>query len=288
MMAIPEDLIVNMTPTGMVPTKAMTPHVPLSVDEIVAEVRRCCEIGITMVHLHARDAEGNPTHRKDVYAAIVGGIREFAPELVVCVSLSGRNVQEFEKRADPLGLQGDLKPDMGSLTLSSLNFSGQASVNAPDTVKALALEMQKRGIVPELEVFDLGMANYANYLVEKALLHPPYYANLFLGNVAGAQLDLAQAGLLVRALPRDTVWSMAGIGGAQLGSNTLGIAMGGGVRVGLEDAIHMDAGRTVLATNVAMVERVKRIASEFGRRVMSPAELRKRLCLAPGRGWYGR
>jgi len=87
-----DNLILNFTPTGMIPTKKMTPYVPVSVSEIVDDVLAATEIGITMVHLHARDAKtGVPTYDKNVYAKIVGGIRKFAPELVICVSLSGRD-----------------------------------------------------------------------------------------------------------------------------------------------------------------------------------------------------
>lgn len=280
----PVDLILNLTPTGMIPTKAMTPHVPVSVSEIVEEVHRCAEIGITMVHLHARDDQERPTHKADVYGRIVEGIRRHTPELVLCVSLSGRTVQELALRAEPLGLEGPLKPDMGSLTLSSMNFPGQASLNPPDVVRGLAEEMLRRRIVPELEIFDLGMANYAKYLLSKGLLEPPLYANIFLGNIAGAQLDLAHAGLMLRDLPAGTLWSMAGLGDAQLPANLLGIAMGGGVRVGLEDAIHMDASRRSLATNAALVERIHALAAKAGRRVMSPGELRRRLSMNPGMG----
>src|SRR4029077_17391122 len=142
--------ILNLTPTGMVPTKAMTPHVPISAGEIIEDVLCCAEIGITMVHLHARDQDGLPTYKAEVYGRLIEGIRRYAPQLVICVSLSGRNVQDFAKRAEPLGLQGLQKPDMGSLTLSSLNFTGQASVNEPETIKMLAHDMLKRGIVPRL------------------------------------------------------------------------------------------------------------------------------------------
>lgn len=263
----------------MVPTKAMTPHVPISVEEIVEDVRRCYEIGITMVHLHARDKDGNPTHEKEVYGELIKGIRAFAPDLVICVSLSGRTTPEFEKRADPLKLEGELKPDMGSLTLSSLNFTSQASLNSPDVVKLLAQEMRDRGIRPELEIFDLGMVNYVHHLIEKKLLRAPYYANLFLGNIATAQLDLAHAGLLIRDLPEYTTWSIAGIGDVQLSANMLAVAMGGGVRVGLEDSIYLDRDRTVLATNVGMVERIHKIAKAFGRKVMRPIDLRGHLFL---------
>lgn len=287
------DLVINLTPTGMVPTKEMTPAVPLSVEEIIHDVQICHQKhGITMLHLHARDEHGSPTHRADVYAKLIAGIRTFAPDLVICVSLSGRNVPEIEKRAEPiLKLMGDLKPDMGSLTLSSLNFSKQASVNAPETVQTLAKMMLDRGIVPELEIFDLGMSNYARYLMSKGLLKPPYYANLFLGNIAGAQLDLAHAGLMLRDLPfpgADTVWSFGGIGDAQLGANLLAIAMDGGVRIGLEDNIYIDRDRKALATNEAFVGRIHRLAHEAGRKVMSPRSLRSILCLEQGDGKYGR
>jgi len=102
----------------------MTPYVPLSVNEIIEEVHAAWEVGITMVHLHARDGlTGEPTYKKEVYAEIIKGIRIYAPELIICVSLSGRNFTELEKRAEPLELAGSLKPDMGSLTLSSVNFN---------------------------------------------------------------------------------------------------------------------------------------------------------------------
>jgi 3-keto-5-aminohexanoate cleavage enzyme len=126
------DLIVNFTPTGMIPTREMTPHVPISVAEIVEDVHRAYEVGITMAHLHARDgATGKPAYTAEIYGNLISGIRKFAPDLVLAVSLSGRDVPEFEKRAAPLELEGKLKPDMGSLTLSSLNFNRDASINSP-------------------------------------------------------------------------------------------------------------------------------------------------------------
>ena len=97
------DVIVNFTPTGMIPRKEMTPYVPISINKIVEDVHAAWEIGITMVHLHARDERtGEPTYRAQVYRDIIEGIRKFSKDLVVCVSLSGRTFQEFEKRAEPL------------------------------------------------------------------------------------------------------------------------------------------------------------------------------------------
>ena len=283
------DLIVNFAPTGMIPSKDMTPHVPVSVPEIVEDVHQAVEIGITIVHIHARDeSTGDPTYRAEVYAEIIAGIRRFASDLVVSVSLSGRTFREFEKRAEPLQLEGDLKPDMGSLTLSSVNFNREARVNSPDMIQDLARARKERGVLPELEAFDAGMINYARYLERKGLIEPPHYFNLLLGNIACAQADLLHAGVMIRDLPQDSLWSLAGIGDAQLAMNSVAIAAGGGVRVGLEDNIWYDPTRTRLARNADLLRRIHRLAESNERRVMHPAELRQLLGLEGGNGRYGR
>lgn len=282
-------LIINFAPTGMIPTKQMTPHVPVAPSEIVENVHEACELGITMVHLHGRDPRsGEPTFKAEIYAEIIGEIRKFAPDLIICVSLSGRDFSEFEKRAEPLQLDGDLKPDMGSLTLSSVNFNKQASVNEPSMIQALALRMKERGISPEFEAFDVGMINYASYLAKKSLISPPYYFNLLLGNIACAQADLLHAGIMIKDLPPRSFWSLAGIGNSQLPMNSVAIAIGGGVRVGLEDNIYFDSGRTRLASNRDLLERIHRIAADNERPVMKPRELRRLLDLNEGCGKYGR
>lgn len=223
-MDLTHKLILNFTPTGMIPTKAMTPHVPVSVSEIVEQVHAACEIGITLAHLHARDEQtGAPTYRKSVYRDIIEGIRKHCPELVICLSLSGRDFNEFDKRSEAI----ELRPDMGSLTLSSLNFPRQASVNAPDMIQALAQKMTDFGVHPELEVFDLGMIHYAHYLIKKEIIGPPYYVNIILGNLAGMQTDLTEVGLAVKQLPADSWWALGGIGRQQLQANAIAIGRRG-------------------------------------------------------------
>jgi uncharacterized protein (DUF849 family) len=276
------DLIVNLSPTGMIPTKEMNPDVPISPAEIAADVLGCAQHGITIAHLHARDEQGKPTWKKEVYAEIIGRIRAVRTDLVLCVSLSGRDWSELEKRSDVLSLEGDLKPDIASLTLSSLNFSTQASVNSPDMVKALAQEMARRGIVPELEVFDLGMANYAKYMITKGLIDPICTVNVFLGGIAGAQLDLVHAGAILHSLPPTATVSIGGLGDAQFPANLLGISVAHGVRVGLEDALYMDPERTHRATNPLMVRRILSVAQKAGRPVMKPAAFRASLGMREG------
>ncbi len=284
-----KEVIINFTPTGMIPTSEMNPHVPITTSEIVEQVHEAYEIGITMVHLHAREEEsGRPCWQADVYGKIIEGIRDFSQDLIICVSLSGRNYSEFEKRTDVLLLDGELKPDMGSLTLSSVNFNRIASINTPDMIQNLAAAMKAKGILAELEAFDSGMINYAKYLQSKNLLEPPHYFNLLLGNIACAQATLLHAGIMVNDLPEHSVWSMAGIGDTQVAVNTMAIAAGGGVRVGLEDNIWWDGSRTRLVRNAELVSRIHRISKDIGRDIMSPPAARELLNLQPGNGSYGR
>ena len=275
-----EGVIVNLCPTGMVPDRSMTPHVPLTPTEIVNDVLGCIDRGANLVHLHARDEAGRPHFSREIYAPQIAGIREAHPDVTICVSLSGRNFGEFAQRSDPLHLDGDLRPDMGSLTLSSLNFSGQASVNSPEMVRKLAEAMLERDIKPELEVFDAGMVNYAHYLIGKGVLQPPFYFNILLGNLAGAQAAPAQLAAILAELPDDSIWCLAGIGRQQLTANTLGLLFGDGVRVGLEDNIWYDDARTRLATNADLVERVTRAAALLERPIATPVEVRARLGIA--------
>lgn len=269
--------ILNFTPNGMVPTRRMTPHVPLTPEEIVGQVLECAKLGANMIHLHARDAEGRPTYEKEIYARIIGGIREHREDLVLCVSTSGRFHNEFWQRSQALELEGDLKPDYASLTLSSLNFPRQASINEPEMVRDLAAKMLERGIRPELECFDLGMVNVAHYLIERELVKPPFYFNLIVGNLAGAQANPLALGAMIRELPAGAIWSVGGIGDAQLTATTMALAAGGGVRIGLEDNIWMDAARTELATNAGLVKRAVEIARLLGITPASTEAVRRRL-----------
>jgi len=272
--------ILNFTPTGMIPTKETTRYVPVTPDEIINEVLTVVDLGVTMVHLHARDPEtGKPTYKKEIYAEIIRGIRKKEKDLILCVSTSGRTFNEFDRRSECLDLEGELKPDFGSLTLSSLNFNNQASINSPLMIQDLARKMMEKGIKAELEAFDLGMINYSKYLIQKGVLHPPYYFNLILGNIACAQADMLHLGLMVQELPEGSIWSVGGVGNCQLKMNAMAIVAGGGVRIGLEDNIWYDAGRTRLATNRDLIERIVSIAKAMGREPYSMKEARDLLKL---------
>lgn len=270
-------LIINLAPTGIIPSKALTPHAPITPDEIINDVQSCIPLGVSMVHLHARENDGTPSFKKDIHSRIIYGLREKYPDLVIVVSTSGRVFNEFEKRSSVLELKGDYKPDMASLTLSSLNFNNTASVNHPNMIKQLAEKMLDNGIKPELEIFDTGMLNFANYLIKKELIKPPYYFNIFLGNIASAQAKLTHLGLIISELPSNSFYALAGIGNSQKSMNAIGTVIANGVRVGLEDNIWLDEKRTQKARNYDLVNRVTQYANILNRTIASPTEVRQML-----------
>jgi uncharacterized protein (DUF849 family) len=277
-------VIVNFCPTGMIPTKALTPHVPLSPAEVVEDACRALELGVAIVHLHARERDGTPTYRAELYETMIVGIRSHFPEAIVCVSCSGRNFPEFERRSEVLDLPTWARPDLASLTLTSLDFPTGTSQNSPEMVVRLATKMAERGIKPELECFDFGMISAANLLIGKGVLQPPFYFNLLLGSRYSVPATARHlAGMLVD-LPEGSLWSAAGIGLYQLPMNTLALAMGGHCRVGLEDNVYYDFERTELATNLGLVARLKQLSETFGRPFATPAEARSLLGLGPALG----
>lgn len=263
-----EKIIINFCPTGMVPTKEITPHVPTSPQEIIEQVHEAYELGITIVHLHARDENGVPTWKKNIYRDIFEGVRKHCPTLIVCGSTSGRTFPEFEKRSELI----ELHPDMCSLTLSSLNFIKQASVNAPDMIHKLADKMNQYGVNPELECFDLGMINFGKYLIDKKIFKGPYYWNLLFGNISGFQANFTQIAAALREIPEDHYIGLAGLSKYQLQVNAAAIAMGYGVRAGIEDNVWWDEKRTRLCKNIDIIKRIHELIDIHGKEFFDPKE----------------
>lgn len=274
------ELIVNFCPTGMIPTKAMTPHIPISPEEVIEDSCHALERGAAIVHLHAREQDGTPSYRGEIYETMIRGIRGHFEDAIICVSCSGRNFPEFERRSEVLELTGLAKPDLASLTLTSLDFPTGTSQNSPEMVIALAEKMVDRGIKPELECFDFGMINAAKMLIGKGMLgRGPWYFNLLLGSRYSVPATARHLSNMVEDLPPGSVWSAAGIGLFQLPMNTLALAMGGHCRVGLEDNIHLGFDRSELATNGGLMDRLALLADTFGRPLASPARARAMLGL---------
>lgn len=271
-----EPMIINVCLTGAVPTKEDTPYVPVTPEEIAADAIACARAGASMVHVHVRDEEGKPTHRRDLYERAIGPIRDAVPELIVCATTSGRAGPDVESRMIGLDLEPPLRPDMGSLTLGSFNFPSSVSWNPPDVIEALLRRMQDNGIKPELEAFELGMVNTAHVFMDRGLIEPPGYFNILLGSRGAGPAFVGYLADIVERLPDGAEWAAAGIGAFQRRMVMAAAAMGGSVRTGLEDAPRIDGKPT---SNVAAVEHAKSVAALCGREIATPVGARNRLGL---------
>jgi len=264
-------LIIQLAPTGMIPTKQTNPHVPITPDEIARDTCEAYRLGASMVHVHARDEQGVPTYRKEVFAEIFSKIHERCPDIIICATTSGRFHTDMELRSQVL----DLRPEMATLSVAMVNFFDHPSINTPETVEYLARRMNDLGIKPELEIFEAGSINTARYLLKKGILKHPLHFNLLLGSLGSIPADIRDLVYLVGSIPSGNTWSGAGIGRFQTQINAAAILMGGHVRTGIEDTLYMDDAQTAFATNKALVERIVRIAGEFNREIATPDEARR-------------
>jgi uncharacterized protein (DUF849 family) len=262
--------IINFTPTGTQTTRSNS-FAPLTPNEIIDSVYEANEIGISIVHLHARDEVTlENTYKKEVYQRIIEGIKIYCPELLICVSLTGRNFPELEKRSEVL----QLYPDMGSLTMSSLNFPSGTSINQPEMILSLINEMDKYGVQPEIECFDTGMLNYTNYIISKNILQPPYHINIILGNMYNGQCDLGTLSTIKNNLPSNSFTCLGGIGSQQLKSTTYGLLDFDGIRIGLEDNLYYKGKEKT--TNMELLKRAHRIMNELDMKHYTSKELREK------------
>ena len=267
-------LIITVAPTGSVPTKEMSPHLPVTPEEIAETACRCREAGASVIHLHARDAEGRPTLDPQVFARIHQLVTE-KTDLVVQISTGGRAGMDPEARAAAVRF---LRPEMASLTTGSVNFPDRVYANPFSVIEHLATAMREAGTKPEMEIFEPGMIANALALADQGLVVPPLHFDFVLGSRGGLPATPKNLLFLCESIPPDSTWTVAGIGRWQLPMAVMSIVMGGHVRVGLEDNLYYRKG--VLASNEQLVARVAKLAEEVGRSVAAPQEAREILGLA--------
>lgn len=272
-------LLINVCLTGMIPTKKMTKYVPISPEEIAEQAIQVYDEGARIVHLHAREKNGKPTWKAEVYEKIIILIKRERPKMICCVSTSGRDWPDLEKRSETLLIKGVGKPDMASLTLGSLNFPTGPSINSIEMISNLARIMEDNNIIPELEVFDPGMINLAKVLEAKGFFKGKKYFNLLFGSLNSISASINDIDYLVSKLPEGSLWAGGGIGQFQLPVNLASIIMGGNVRVGLEDNIFYDYNKEILSTNVDLVKRITRLSKEIYRPIASPEQAWKMIGL---------
>jgi 3-keto-5-aminohexanoate cleavage enzyme len=272
-------LIINVALTGIVPTKKENPWLPTTPEEIATDAKKVYDLGASIVHIHARDENGLPSCKKEIYREIIERVREKCDSVLITVSTSGRRSRDLKERMEVLELEGAYKPDMASITLGSLNFMEDYAINAPQAILSLLDAMDSCNIRPEIEIFDTGMANFAKYLHKKGHLKGALYSNLILGSLGTMPATPRNLCHLIDELPVNLVWGVTGVGRFAFGMQSLSIAMGGHVRVGLEDSIYMDEEKMEPATNEKLVLRAVKVAEAVGRDTATPGEVRTLLGL---------
>jgi 3-keto-5-aminohexanoate cleavage enzyme len=266
--------IITAAITGSLPTKKMTQHVPITPEEIAVDAKACYEAGASIVHIHARDKEENSTHNLEIFSEVYERIKEACPEIIIQISTGGRAGLGYESRSRALAL----KPETASLTTGSINFPNAIYENSPDLILSLAKDMEKYNILPECEIFDASMIQPAIDLYDSGVLTGKPYFNFVMGLKNCQPASFSQLNLLLNSIPLGSQWNISGVGKTQIWTTYMGVALGGHVRVGLEDNIFYTRGK--LATNSQLVQRARRIIKEYGREVATPNEAREIIGIA--------
>lgn len=271
-----EKLIITAAITGSRITREMTPHIPITPAEIVQSAIECWQAGASIVHIHVRDPRtGLGTQSLEIFKQVVEPLLE-KTDLILCLTTSGipgRNLPT-EERLAPL----ELKPELASFDAGSINLGNSVFINSPEFLESAATEMQKLGVKPELEIFDLGMIVTCLRMMDSKMLAEPLHFQFVLGTPWGAPATPESLLYLLGHLPPNSTWSVIGVGKGHLPMSMMALIMGGHIRVGMEDNIYYSRG--VLAEkNAQFVERIVRIAGEYGREIARPDEARRILSL---------
>lgn len=269
-------LIITAALTGSRITRDASPFIPITPEELVQSAVECWNAGAAAVHIHVRDpGTGLGTQDVEIFRRVVEPLRE-RTDLILCLTTSGipgRNLPT-EERLEPLSL----RPELASFDAGSINLGGAVFANPPEFLEAAALRMKTLGVKPELEIFDSGMIVTCLRMREQGKLEDPLYFQFVLGTPWGAPTTPRSLLYLQEQIPENAVWSAIGIGKDHLPIAMMAMAMGGHIRVGLEDNLYFSKG--VLArSNAQFVERIVRIANAYDRDIASPKEAREILAV---------
>lgn len=269
-----DKLIITVAVCGAEVTKQHTPYIPVTPEEIVQQSYEAFLEGASIVHLHVRDENGNPTQNAEIFKKVVTMIREKCRGMIVQVSTGGAVWMTAEERLQSL----ESDPDMATLTTGTVNFGNDVFMNSTPMIERFAEEMKKRNIMPEFECFDMGHITNTLNLVKKGLVHGHLHFDFVMGVPGGIAANGRNLIAMVDNLPADATWSVAGIGRHEFPMAAMAIAMGGHVRVGLEDNIYVKKGE-LAKSNAELVKKVVKIAREIGRDIASCQEARQILNL---------
>lgn len=270
-----EKLIITACICGAEVTKEHNEAVPYTVEEIAREAKSAYDAGASMIHLHVREDDGTPTQSRERFEKCIHAIKRLCPDVIIQPSTGGAVGMSNEERLAPV----TLRPEMATLDCGTCNFGGdEIFVNTENMIKEFAGMMDAYEIKPEIEVFDKGMIDMAVRLAKKGYIKTPMHFDFVMGvngGISGEPRDLL---FMAESIPAGSTWTVAGVGKAEYPMITMGILMGGHVRVGFEDNVFLEKG--VLAkSNGELVAKAVRIAKELGREIATPREARRILGL---------
>ena len=274
-----QKLILTAALNGVGTTRAMTPHVPLTPEEVAADAIACAKAGAAMIHFHVRDENGNNTMETDIFVKTIEFVRNECEkanvDIVFNLTTSGSKFPE-EMRVAHLPI---LKPEMCSYDPGTMNWANSyIFLNSPAFLERLGTVSQELDVKPELEIFDAGMMGNVEYYLKKGFLKEPLHYQFVLGVSGGMDGNIDSLSFLLPKMRPGSTWSATGIGRSHMPVMLAALSAGcDGLRVGLEDNVFMDKG--VFATNVSLVERAVVLSETAGRSIATAAETREMLGL---------
>ncbi len=250
-------VIITVCAVGAEVTKEQTPYIPVTPDEIANDVFECYKVGASIVHLHVRDKDGNPSQDKDIFKEVTEKIKAKC-DIIIQYSTGGAVYMTVEER-----IQGLInKPDMATLSTGSINFGDEIFSNTREQMIKIATKIKENGIKPEIEIFDTGMIDNALYLIKKGYLSTPLHFDFVTGLLGGVRATKEALQYMLPLLPENSTWTVAGIGKSQFDIAKEGILLGGNIRIGMEDNIYLEKG--VLAkSNAELIQKAVSIVNEL-------------------------
>ena len=267
-------VILTVACTGAWPQKTDTPYIPLTPQDEADEIVRCADAGASIAHIHVRDDAFKASMDFDKFAETVRLVRARS-NIVLNLTTSGGLGLSDEVRMRPFQ---ELRPEMASFDAGTMNWAHTTIFeNSPTFLEKLAVSMAECQVTPEFEIFDAGMIYNVLYYMKKGLItHRPHF-QFVLGAPGGMTAEVTNMLFLLNVckdnLGNNFTWSALGIGKGHLPIIYAALALGGNVRVGMEDNIFYRKGQ-LAQSNVEFVERVKRTAAEIDKTVATPDETR--------------
>lgn len=275
-----DKVIITIAPTGAWPKKENNPAVPMTPEEIAKDVYECWKAGAAVAHLHMRDDKGNGTMDKEKFKKTVELIKAYKDcDIILNLTTSGDLNATDKTRQEHLV---EIKPEMASYDCGSMNWLHSGLfLNTPVFLEELGRTMSDNNVKPEIEVFDPGMIGNAAYYLKKGILKAPLHFQFCMGCANGIPASIKNLVFMKETMNQlcpGSTWSCFGVGQSAMEIMYAAIAMGGHIRVGMEDNVMFSKGQ-LAESNVQFVERAKKAIELYGKQVATPEEARQILSL---------